>query len=284
MHKIILIFALVAAFLISFIIFRIINEKKIEDEDILKSRKILQSKEQEEKEEKYKKLFFRSNTSYERTLLYLSKNGVDFHMGRNVTPSEFIMIKTGVATLFAIFGVMCLGPLGILAGIAGYVMVPTFFCYLNKQDNEKMLTDIKNVYDTLVINMEAGAFITAGFMDVYRNISNARLKKAILELNSEIVATNDAEEAIDKFENKFNNLYINNLCVILRQSLQTGMSVTMLTDMSKQMADVTTALNQKRKRKLDNKIFKIEVMLLIGIVAVCMYIAFGMYASTMAQF
>lgn len=284
MHKIILMFALMAASLISFIIFRIINEKKIEDEDIQKSRKILQDKEQEEKEEKYKKIFFRSNTRYEKMLLYLSKNGVDFHMGKNVTPSEFVIIKIGVAAVFAIFGAMCLGAVGVFAAIIGYVIVPIFINSLNKQDNEKMLTDIKSVYDTLVINMEAGAFITAGFMDVYRNISNARLKKAILELNSEIVAKNDADAAIDKFENKFNNLYINNLCVILRQSLQTGMSVTMLTDMSNQMADVTKALNAKRKRKLDGKIFKIEVMLLIGIVAVCMYIAFGMYSSTMAQF
>ena len=71
--------------------------------------------------------------------------------------------------------------------------------------------------------------------------------------------------------------------MILRQSSQSGLSVDMLVDMAKHMDDVTKALNLKRQRKLDGEELKIEIMLYLGIIAVCLYITLSNFGSTLNQ-
>lgn len=258
-------------------------KNKIKDEDLLKAKKILQKREQELKEERYKKLFFKNESSYEYKTLVLSRMGVNYHMGRIITPSEYLMIQLAGAAFFLFIGTFSFGVLGTAAGILGYFLPPLLFQYLNEKDNEKMLPDIKSIFDTMLVNLEAGVFLTEAVADSYRHVENRRLKKALLELNSELIATNDFEESVSKFELKFSNKYINNLCVILKQSRDSGMSVEMLSDMSSYMTDVSRALNIKKQKKLDGEGLKVEVMLYIGIIATCLYITLSTFGDSMSQ-
>lgn len=281
-HTIVIILSLVIA-LLAALLFVFLSKNKIKDEDLLEAKKILQKREQEAKEERYKKLFFKKESSYEYKALSLSCMGVNYHMGRIITPSEYLMIQLAGASFFFFIGIFSFGVLGIMAGILGYFLPPFLFQYLNEKDNEKMLPDIKSIFDTMLVNLEAGVFLTEAVADSYRHVENRRLKKALLELNSELIATNDFEESVSKFELKFSNKYINNLCVILKQSRDSGMSVEMLSDMSSYMTDVSRALNIKKQKKLDGEGLKVEVMLYIGIIATCLYITLSTFGDSMSQ-
>ena len=284
-HTIVIILSLVIA-LLAALLFVFLSKNKIKDEDLLEAKKILQKREQEAKEERYKKLFFKifkKESSYEYKALALSRMGVNYHMGRIITPTEYLMIQLAGAAFFLFIGIFSFGVLGITAGILGYFLPPLLFQYLNEKDNEKMLPDIKSIFDTMLVNLEAGVFLTEAVADSYRHVENRRLKKALLELNSELIATNDFEESVSKFELKFNNKYINNLCVILKQSRDSGMSVEMLSDMSSYMTDVSRALNIKKQKKLDGEGLKVEVMLYIGIIATCLYITLSTFGDSMSQ-
>lgn len=258
-------------------------KNKIKDEDLLKAKKILQKREQELKEERYKKLFFKNESSYEYKTLHLSRMGVNYHMGKIVTPSEYLVIQLVSAAFFLFIGTFSFGVFGVVMGVLGYFIPQLLFQYLNEKDNEKMLPDIKSIFDTMLVNLEAGVFLTEAVADSYRHVENRRLKKALLELNSELIATNDFEESVSKFELKFSNKYINNLCVILKQSRDSGMSVEMLSDMSSYMTDVSRALNIKKQKKLDGEGLKVEVMLYIGIIATCLYITLSTFGDSMSQ-
>lgn len=281
-HTIVIILSLVIAVLAASL-FVVLSKNKIKDEDLLEAKKIVQKREQEEKEERYKKLFFKKESSYEYKALALSRMGVNYHMGKILTPTEYFMIQLASAAFFLFIGTLSFGVLGTVAGVLGYFLPQLLFQYLNEKDNEKMLPDIKSIFDTMLVNLEAGVFLTEAVADSYRHVENRRLKKALLELNSELIATNDFEESVSKFELKFSNKYINNLCVILKQSRDSGMSVEMLSDMSSYMTDVSRALNIKKQKKLDGEGLKVEVMLYIGIIATCLYITLSTFGDSMSQ-
>ena len=57
-HTIVIILSLVIA-LLAALLFVFLSKNKIKDEDLLEAKKILQKREQEAKEERYKKLFFK---------------------------------------------------------------------------------------------------------------------------------------------------------------------------------------------------------------------------------
>ncbi len=274
--------AIVISFLISFLI-QVVMKNRVTDDDLIQARQILRKKEKEQKEKKYKKIFFRKRSSYEDKMMELSKLGVNYHIGRNISPSEYLMIQFGCGVLLGVAGVFMVGPLGCLAALLGYVLPTAFFRYQNERDNEKMLSDIKTIYDTMIVSMEAGVFLTEAIADCYQQVEHKRLKKALLELNSELIATNQIEESVNKFEMKFSNDYISNLCVILRQAGESGMSVNMLSDMAKHMTDVSGALNIKKQKKLDGEGVKIEIMLYIGIIAVCLYVTLATFGSTLNE-
>ncbi len=281
-HMIVTMLSLMIAILGAVLII-LLTKNKIKDEDLLEAKKILQKREQEEKEERYKKLFFKKESTYEYKALALSRMGVNYHIGKIITPSEYLIMQFVSAAFFLFIGVLSFGVLGMAAGVLGYFFPQILFQYLNEKDNEKMLPDIKSIFDTMLVNLEAGVFLTEAVADSYRHVENRRLKKALLELNSELIATNDFEESISKFELKFSNKYINNLCVILKQSRDSGMSVEMLSDMSSYMTDVSRALNIKKQKKLDGEGLKVEVMLYIGIIATCLYITLSTLGDGMSQ-
>ena len=118
-------------------LFLFLTKNKIKDEDLLEAKKILQKREQEEKEERYKKLFFKRESSYEYKTLVLSRMGVNYHMGRIITPSEYLMIQLAGAAFFLFIGTFSFGVLGTAAGILGYFLPPLLFQYLNEKTMKK---------------------------------------------------------------------------------------------------------------------------------------------------
>lgn len=247
---------------------------------------VLAKKKLEERERKLKKarhLFFGKHEELlDRLTLYLSQSGADYMFGRIIDPVEFVFSSI----LFGMFGGIVLSCVGksIFFGIAGF-FVGCMALYLileisNRRDNENLLKDIQSMYDTLLIKTQAGLFLVSALSECYRVVSNARLKSALLELSAKIAAEADMDTALDEFNIKFKNQWIDSLCIVIRQSLESGQSVKALTDMSNQMTDVQEAINIRIKEKLNWKVMKVQLLAYAAIIAVCIY---GVFIAFMAS-
>lgn len=117
---------------------------------------------------------------------------------------------------------MFFGMVGSFLALAGFFIPDIYAKVSNNSDNEKILLDIRGIFDTIRIKTEGGMFLTSAIMECYKNTRNRRLKQALFEMNAQIIAKNDIRETVDVFNSKFKNKYIDTLCVILKQSLEAG--------------------------------------------------------------
>lgn len=209
---------------------------------------------------------------YEEKRNYLSRMGVNYVMGRTVSPEEFLLIKvvTGVfitAVLAWGFGVAG----GIIGWFIGYFSYDVLIRLLNSAANEKMLPDIKSVFDTLKIKTEGGMFLTSAIMECYKNTRHPRLKQALFEMNGQLIAKNDIGETIDDFGMKFHNKQVDILCIILKQSMESGKTVEILKDISDHLADMQQAINLKAKNKMESQTLIIQLLMYALIIVLCVY-------------
>lgn len=206
-----------------------------------------------------------------RLLLYLSKSGVNF-MFENVTPLSYMAVKFICSLLGLLLGLELLNVFfAIIFMVAGFFAPDALVKFSNNQDNEEMMPDIKRVYDTIRIQTKAGVYITHSLAECYLVIKNKRLKEAFLDLNNKIIANKDIESAINDLNFKFNNKHIDTLCIVIKQSLESGKSVKALEDLTNQMNDIQHAINLKEKDRLELSIQVLELLVFVGVIAICLY-------------
>ena len=205
--------------------------------------------------------------------LYISRSGLGFMFNEKLTPLTYVMIRIGLIFALAIIGLQSSIIGGLVGAVIGYFALDFLANASNKSDNDKMLEDIKNVYDTLRIQTKAGVYITSVITDCYLVVQNKRLKKAFLRLTSDIAAKNDVDAALDEFRNKFENEYINALVIIIKQSMKTGQATKMFEDIRAQITDIEVAMMESEKRKVQLMITICQVILYTAIIAVSIYIA-----------
>lgn len=209
---------------------------------------------------------------YESTKLFLSQYGANYMMGRHTAPEEYALINIFLALIVGIIGAVNFGIIGLLAGmLSGYNLLKGILIISNNYDNEKILYDLKGIYDTLKIKTEGGMFLISAIQECYKNARNKRLKDALSELYNELVTKSDVREAVDNFNVKFKNKYIDTFCVIIKQSLESGKAVEILSDMSEQLTDMQNAINIKENGRLETQIETIQIMVYIGMVMISMY-------------
>lgn len=205
--------------------------------------------------------------------LYISRSGLGFMFNEKLTPLSYVMIRIGLIFALAIVGLQESLIGGLIGAVIGYFALDFLADMSNKSDNDKMLDDIKNVYDTLRIQTKAGVYITSVITDCYLVVQNKRLKKAFLRLTSDIAAKNDVDAALDEFRNKFENEYINALVIIIKQSMKTGQATRMFEDIRAQITDIEVAMMESEKRRVQTMITICQVILYTAIIAVSIYIA-----------
>lgn len=207
--------------------------------------------------------------------LYLSKNGAGDNVNLN-TPEQYIVAKIITTLIGLVIGAMVLKNIFcIFGGILGFFIIDIAIKSCNKRDNDDMLRDLKNVYDTLRIQTKAGVFLSEALTDCYLVVSNKRLKKALFQLNKEIMLKHDVEYAIEQLSLQFNNIYIDNFVLIIQQSIQTGQSVTMLDNISEQMREAERRVNFIEKKHLEDKIGLVQILVWVGAIIMCVYSLFN---------
>lgn len=242
------------------------NNKK---EKLLKAKQELFLEEKEDKKglkslsEGFKK---KNKRRYNRLQLYLSRTGANYMFGRVIDPVEFILFKILAAVMLGITGFILGGYIGGSAGvIAGYILPNIILGMANDRDNDLFLADIRGVYETLKIKTESGMFLTTSIRQCYKVVENKRLKKALLELSGELGTTGNVKDAVDLFQMKFKNRYIDQLCVTLRQSFDSGSTLNTITDMANNLSDIQKAIELDAKNKLEKEVMFTQLMILAAI-------------------
>lgn len=212
--------------------------------------------------------------NYEYMDAFINKYGVNF-MIKGITPVGYVALKL-IASLFVMIVTMHENVvLGLAFGPACYYILDFIFIESNKSDNKLMLEDIKNVYDTLRIQIKAGVYITSVLTDCYLVVKNKRLKKAFLELTSDIAAKNDLEESLDRFTYKFDNQYIDNLATVIKQSMTTGQAGKMFDDIKGQINDIENAMVEAEKQKINTQIIIVQALMYVAILVSTVYLCLG---------
>ena len=203
---------------------------------------------------------------------FLKTRGAVYMFGEMATPVTFLLVKLLAFLLLLMVGISFNSiPAGLILGVLGFFMPDILLNVSNSMDNDTMLSDIKCIYDTLRIQTKAGVFLSASLCECYLAVKNRRLKSALLELTNDISTRREIDDALERFNEKFDFGQIDIFCIVIRQSMESGRSVKVLEDLSLQMNDLQRAINMKEKEALDRKVQVIELMLFIGLLAVTVY-------------
>ena len=209
---------------------------------------------------------------YDSIQKFLSTKGATYMFGEAANPVNYMLIKILVLLLLFMVGMSLEGIIvGALLGLTGFFLPDIMLTVSNSSDNDAMLEDIKCVYDTLRIQTKAGVFLTASLSECYLAVRNRRLKSALLELTNDISTRREIDDALERFNEKFDCGQIDIFCIVIRQSMESGRSVKVLEDLSLQMNDLQRAINMKEKEALDRKVQIIELLIFMGLLAVTVY-------------
>lgn len=212
--------------------------------------------------------------NYDAVEQYINSSGLAYMTNYKMTPLMYIVLRIVLALFLMILGLQ----FNLFAGLAllpiGYFGLDFIINMSDKADNDKMLADIEDVYDTLRIQTKAGVYITSVLTDCYLVVKNTRLKSAFLKLTSDIAAKNDIDTALDDFRGKFRNEYIDTLVIIIKQSMQTGQAAKMFDDIREQIADIDAAMLINEKNSINSKIIFVQMIVYVAIIVVAVYITF----------
>ena len=203
---------------------------------------------------------------------FLKTRGAVYMFGEMATPVTFLLVKLLAFLLLLMVGISFNSiPAGLILGVIGFFKPDILLNVSNSMDNDTMLSDIKCIYDTLRIQTKAGVFLSASLCECYLAVKNRRLKSALLELTNDISTRREIDDALERFNEKFDFGQIDIFCIVIRQSMESGRSVKVLEDLSLQMNDLQRAITMKEKEALDRKVQVIELMLFVGLLAVTVY-------------
>ena len=203
---------------------------------------------------------------------FLKSKGAVYLFGDTATPVTFVTVKVLLLLLLFLMGASIGGILpGMFFGMVGFFLPDMLLTISNSTDNDAMLEDIKCIYDTLRIQTKAGVYLSASLCECYLAVKNRRLKSALLELTNDISTRHEIEDALERFNEKFDCSQIDIFCIVIRQSMESGRSVKVLEDLSLQMNDLQHAINLKEKEALDRKVQIIELLIFVGLLAVTIF-------------
>lgn len=224
------------------------------------------------------------NRYIEKTELFISRYGADYNLGISKV-KQLLILKVCSMAFFIFLGSQVVGmPVMLLIGIVGWKFPDIVIKLINKEDNEKIFTDMKMLYDSLRIQQSAGIFITNSLMHSYRIVRCKRLKAALRSLSSDIMLDKDIDKALNALSIKFKNDNIDEFVSIISQSIQTGRMRDMLEQINKQMQNMEDIINQKRENAVNSRMLIIIMLLFVGIVAMVTYGAFSSSVFTEIQF
>lgn len=182
-----------------------------------------------------------------------------------------------------LIGSMLLGFIGCVIGIswqwlAGFlgfvagVFLPAVILYMsNERDNVMILKDLKWLYETITVQLQAGLHIRQALAESEGLIKNKRLKGSLHKLVERLMKGEDMEMSLTSFENSFRNNYISSFCLILRQMQDSGYAVKLLEDIRLQIEEMERMQLHKKKEALEMQLQVFQMLLFIGVLVLVMH-------------
>ncbi len=188
---------------------------------------------------------------YKKTEAFLLANGAAYSFGKWINPINYMGIRLIVAAMFFYIGMGFHWILSLAGTVLGYFLPKILVLQSNHKDNNRMLMQIKTVYNALSVQTKSGVYITSAMSECYTRLAAGRLRDALEELSVELLVKKSFGEAVSNLNSKFNNEFIDMLCITIQQGKETGKTTDMLSDILEQISDMNAALMQKRKEALD---------------------------------
>jgi pilus assembly protein TadC len=202
---------------------------------------------------------------------FLMQYGAKYHLGAWIDPISYLALRLILLAVGMLIGSL-VGMLYILPiGVVFCALPRIYVLYANIKDNEKLLPELKLVYHALAMQIRAGVYMTDALTECYGSVREVRFRDALLTLSGDLVMKADFGEALEHFQNKFNNRYIDSLCITLLQAQESGQAVDLLTDIAEQIKDMETALLARKKSALDRSITFYQLGVLAIVLAIVLF-------------
>ena len=134
-----------------------------------------------------------------------------------------------------------------------------------------MLPELRLVYHAMEIQIRAGVYVTDALAECYNCVQERRLRQAFLELAGDIVVKADIYDSLERFQGRFDNRYIDALCITILQALESGQAVELLNDLSEQIKDMELTVLERKKGALDRSITFYHLGILAAVLGVVLY-------------
>ena len=160
-------------------------------------------------------------------------------------------------------------------GIPGLILgmlIPAALLYIsNERDNIIILKDLKWLYETISVQLQAGLHIQQALVESEGLMKNKRLRTSLHHLTERLILGEDMTSALNHFENSFRNRYISSFCVILNQMQDSGYGVKLLEDIRVQIEEMERMQLSKKKEALEAQLQLFEMLLFVGVLVLVMY-------------
>lgn len=208
---------------------------------------------------------------YERIRRFLMANGAHFYYGRWLNPTSYVLVRLLCSVGMFFLGIQFHWILAILGTILGFMLPQLYIYRRNKKDNRALLSQIQTLYIALMVQIKAGVYITDALSECYQSFSKGRLRAALEEMTAEVYINKSFEDVINHLNEKFNNIYIDSLCVILLQAQETGQAVELLGDMTEQLKDMKAAELLHKKEALNRTVTFCYLGMIAAVLGVILY-------------
>ena len=188
---------------------------------------------------------------YDKWDTFLTANGARFHYGNWINPVSYTALCVVAGFCGFMIGTWSGFWLGCVGAFVGTFLPGILLEYLNKRDNEQMLTELDMLYSALSIQIRAGVYVSDALMECYSSVSHPRLQAGLQDLCSDLVVNAELGRALEGLQRKFNNKYIDTLCITIMQACESGQAVELLGDIAEQIKDMEVLIQQKKKDQLD---------------------------------
>lgn len=221
---------------------------------------------------------------YRKTEQRLIRYGAYYHYGQWVEPMCYLALQIVLSgTGFLVFCTLSLTG-AVLAALLLFFLPDMLLFYLNGRDNENLLPELKLVYHALEIQIRAGVYLTDALTECYPSVRHKRLRGALLDLSGDIIVKADIYEALERFQGKFDNRYIDSLCIIILQALESGQALELLGDIGEQIKDMEQTVLERKKNALDRSVTFYQLGILAVVLGISLYASVTHMMSAAAQF
>ncbi len=176
-------------------------------------------------------------------------------------PVYYILYHLLFAVIFALWGFFIpylfiekiFGLFGAFIGfLIGYKILDLYLDSVNRSEDIEITRDVLTVSNILIGQISGGQYTGSALGECSDIVKNKRFKKAIEEFDRSLkMGEKTLIEATKALNDKFTNLDVDNLCMVLIQNEESGKSKTIIQDLSQQILASERASHEREKQKLE---------------------------------